>query len=249
MKTATVRESGTAATVAGWKWVVAAVFFAAVLLLCRFSPNPNAAPEAGVRMTLPDRVGDMTGGESQGMTEVEKRVLPEDTEMVRRLYGNAQGDVLALTIVLAGGAKNSIHRAEACLPAQGWSIDNEEVIPVTLANGHQLKVMKVSIHRGSEPAYGKPVTRRAYYLYWFVGKDSSTPSHWTRVFLGSWDRVWHNRNHRWAYVSVFMPVMDDRLYAPRDEAQTLAIMRDFIAKSAPVYMYSEPGDDAPARQD
>jgi hypothetical protein len=210
-----------------------------VLLLCWLSPNPNASPIPGVKMVLPSQAGDMKGGELQGMSDAEKAVLPPDTEMVRRLYGNTQGDVLVCTIVLAGGSRNSIHRPEVCLPAQGWLIDSEEVVPVALVNGHQLNVMKVAIHRSSEQSYGKPVTRRAYYLYWFIGKGVSTPSHWTRVFLGSWDRIFHNLNHRWAYASVFMPIADDRLYTPRNGEQTLAIMKDFIAKSAPDYMYSE----------
>jgi hypothetical protein len=239
MNAEAVKEQKGAALVANWKWAGPILFFAVVLLLCWLSPDPNTSPVPGVRMALPDKVGDMTGGELQGMSDPEKAILPPDTEIVRRIYGNPQGDVLVSTIVLAGGAKNSIHRPEVCLPAQGWQIDSEEVVPVTLANGHQLNVMKVAIHRGSEQAYGKPVNRQAYYLYWFVGKGIATPSHWTRVFLGSWDRVFHNVNHRWAYVSIFMPIAEDRLYSPRNAEQTLQLMKDFIAKSAPDYMLSE----------
>ncbi|MDR2463372.1 MAG: EpsI family protein [Verrucomicrobiales bacterium] len=222
-----------------WKLTVAVLFFAAVLLVCYFSPNPNTAPVPGVKMALPDHVGDLTGGELQGMSEAEKRLLPPDTEMVRRIYGGARGELLACTIVLAGGAKNSIHRPEACLPAQGWVIDSEEVVPVPLDNGHSLNVMKVSIHRNDSQGAGQTMTRQALYLYWFVGRGVTTPSHWTRVFLGSWDRVLRNTNHRWAYVSVFMPIGDDRAGASRGAEATLTFMKNFIAKSVPEYMYSE----------
>ncbi|MDR1192452.1 MAG: EpsI family protein [Verrucomicrobiales bacterium] len=216
-----------------WKLIAPVVLFATALLVCWLSPNPNTTPVAGVKMVLPDQVGDMTGGELQGMSDAEKRLLPGDTEMTRRVYGNARGEMLACTIVLAGGAKNSIHRPEACLPAQGWNIDSEEVIPVTLANGHSLDVMKVTIHL-DDISTGQKVRRQAYYLYWFVGREVNTPSHWTRVFLSSWDRVFHNTNHRWAYVSVFMPVANNQA-----AAATLEVMKDFIAKSAPEYMFSE----------
>ena len=224
---------------APWKWVATCVFFGAVLLVCWLSPDPNTPPEAGVKMELPEQVGEMIGGEKQGMSDVEKAVLPADTEMVRRLYGNKEGDVLVCTIVLAGGAKNSIHRPQVCLPAQGWQIDSEVNVPVILANGDVLTVRSVSAHRSGEQTYGKPVTRRALYVYWFVGKNQTTPSHWTRIFLGSWDRVFYNLNHRWAYVSVFMPVADDRMYNPRDSKQTLEIIKEFIAKSVPSYMLAE----------
>jgi EpsI family protein len=219
------------------KGLFASLFFGGVLLLCWLSPSPNTLPAAGVEASLPDQVGGMKGGERQGMTPPEKALLPADTEIVRRIYTNDRGDALACTIVLAGGAKNSIHRPEACLPAQGWTIENETVVPVDLANGHTLKVMKVSARRANPRAAGPP---NALFLYWFVGKNTATPSHWTRVFLGSWDRIFHNVNHRWAYVSVFMPVANSR-----HAEDTLAIMRDFIAKSAPRYMKAEMTAPAP----
>ena len=217
-----------------WKWIIVTLFFGGVLLISWLSPSPNTLPEPGVKMALPDRVGDMVGGEVQGMTEAEQRLLPPHTELLRRIYGNATGDRLVTTIVLAGGAKNSIHRPEACLPAQGWNIRSAEVIPVQLANGRNLSVMKVSVQRAGSQANGQPVTWHAWYLYWFVGREATTPSHWTRLFLGSWDRVFHNVNHRWAYISIFMPIVP-----PRDDEATLDIMKEFIAKSVSEYMYSE----------
>ncbi len=47
------------------------------------------------------------------------------------------------------------------------------------------------------------------FLYWFVGKDYSTPSHLQRTLRTTWDLLFHHLNHRWAYVIVSAQVLKD----------------------------------------
>ena len=43
------------------------------------------------------------------------------------------------------------------------------------------------------------MTAYTVFVYWFVGKDRTTPYHAQRILWSTLDRVLHNRNHRWAY--------------------------------------------------
>ena len=49
---------------------------------------------------------------------------------------------------------------------------------------------------------GRQAEYLSYYAYWFVGKGRETPSHFMRMFWMASDRIFHNRSHRWAYISV-----------------------------------------------
>ena len=69
---------------------------------------------------LPVKAADWTGGELGGMTEVERKLLPSDTEGARRVYTDKSGNEVYCSLVLAGREVTSIHRPELCLPGQGW---------------------------------------------------------------------------------------------------------------------------------
>jgi EpsI family protein len=175
-------------------------------------------------------------GKDQPLSEGEKSVLPKDTEIVKKFYSDAAGNVVNAQIVLSGAEKRSIHRPELCLPAQGWSINRREAIPVKLADGRTISVMKNSISRPVEISPGVTRTLNSFYCYWFVGKDISTPSHTTRILLTSWDRVVHRKNHRWAYVAVSAPILEGFKSGGKNDAETQAMISDFIGQLAPVIM-------------
>jgi hypothetical protein len=46
----------------------------------------------------------------------------------------------------------------------------------------------------------------AVFVYWFAGKDRTTPHNWQRILWSTLDRLLHNRNHRWAYFLIFAPM-------------------------------------------
>ena len=75
-----------------------------------------------------------------------------------------------------------------------------------------------------------------FYCYWFVGNGVTTPSHFMRLFLSSWDRVVHRRNHRWAYVVVSAPVLKGLKPDGKNTEETQRMITDFISELAPLVM-------------
>lgn len=206
--------------------------------ICLNTPNVNIPSEGGVIMKLPDTVGSFTG-KSMEITEVEKTILPKDTQFARMNYKNYKGEEVNCQIVLSGGEKRSIHRPEICLPGQGWTKKSSEVIKVTLDDGRVLPVMKLVISRPIEVKPGVRKELTGLFLYWFVGKNSTTPYHWQRILRSDVDRVFHNVNHRWAYVIVNANVLDGFVPGAKNQEETLEMLKKFIGDVAPELLKPE----------
>ena len=226
--------------------VVVFLLGVAVILTFRSSVIVSTGTEVGVNMNLPSLVGKFSG-KDQTLSEGEKVVLPKDTEITKKLYSDPDGDMINVEVVLAGAEKRSIHRPELCLPAQGWSINNRRVIPITLSDGRRISVMEVSISRPVETSPGVIRVLDGYYDYCFVGKGVTTPSHFTRLFLTSWDRVVHRRNHRWAYLAVSAPVLEGFRKDGKNAQETEKMMTDFIMQMAPGVMKRNEENPAPQK--
>jgi len=216
---------------------VAVVLLLAVGTVSAFmlASSVNTATESGVIMELPYRV-DGFSGRDEAASEGEKYVLPKDTEIVKKMYGDNIGEMINAQVVLAGAEKRSIHRPELCLPAQGWSIDRRETLPVKLSNGRSIKVMVDHISRPVEISPGVTKTLSSIYCYWFVGNGVTTSSHLHRLLLTSWDRVVNHKNHRWAYIAVSAPVLQGFTPNGKDVQQTQGMVIDFISQLAPAVM-------------
>jgi hypothetical protein len=228
-----------------WRTGVVVALSALTIWLCRESAPPNIAPESGVVMDLPTLVGEYWGT-SEPVSPSELALLPADTEFEKRIYQDLSGNSLTAQVVLSGGEKRSIHRPEVCLPGQGWSIQAGEVVPVTLANGRTLDVMKLTLNREIETAPGQRKNLKSYFLYWFVGKDTTTPYHWVRLAKTNWDMVTKKIQHRWAYVIVSAPVLEGFKPGAKTDQQTLDMLKDFIRQSVPKFQLSEmPQDERP----
>jgi hypothetical protein len=228
-----------------WRPAVLVALSALTLWLCRESAPPDIEPEAGVSMNLPTLVGEFWGSDSP-VSPSELAMLPKDTGFAKKVYQDLAGDSLTAQIVLSGGEKRSIHRPEVCLPGQGWTIQSGEVMPVTLANGRVLEVMKLTLTRQVEIAPGERRTMKSYFLYWFVGKNTATPYHWARLAKTNWDMVVKKLQHRWAYVIVSAPVLEGFKRDAKTDRQTLDMLTDFIRQSVPKFQFSEmPSDERP----
>jgi len=201
----------------------------------RFTTSVNSVTEGGVIMELPATIAQFSGKE-QAVSEGEKYVLPKDTVIVKKTYTDPKGDILNAQIVLAGAEKRSIHRPELCLPAQGWAINRRQTIPVTLSNGRSITVMADFISRPVEVRPGVTRTLESIYCYWFVGNQVTTSSHAMRLFLTSWDRIIHRKNHRWAYIAVSAPVLEGFKQGGLDLPGTQRMITDFISEAAPKLM-------------
>ncbi|MEO7933608.1 MAG: exosortase-associated EpsI family protein [Chthoniobacterales bacterium] len=234
MNTATAEPSSfvTGLQISVWRSVVLLVIGFGTLVLCYLTPNVNSVTEAGVNMNLPIFL-DQFMGQDQEASLSEKVMLPGDTQITKKLYSSLHGEYVTCQIVLSGGEKRSIHRPETCLPGQGWTIGAAQKVPVRLENGQTQNVMKLTLTRVVEVAEGDQRKITSDFYYWFVGKDKTTPEHRERVLLTSWDRVFHNVNHRWAYVIVSGMVPDQSRPGAKTEAQTSAELEKFIGKIAP----------------
>lgn len=208
----------------------------------QFVAMPTSAGGAGVIMRLPTSVGAFSGRD-QETSEGERTVLPKDTEIIKKLYTNPVGEIINAQIVLSGAEKRSIHRPELCLPAQGWSINGREYLPVKLTDGRSISVMCDTVTRQVEIAPGVSKPLATLFCYWFVGDGTTTASHAMRILLSSWDRVVHHKNHRWAYIAVSAPVLEGFKQGGRNVEGTKRMIENFISEISPDIMKKSEGGD------
>ena len=120
----------------------------------------------------------------------EHRILPSDTQFIRRLYRASSGAEFMVSAIIGGETKNSIHRPELCLPAQGYLMRRPADIAV---GGRPFHVVEI------QPPGGLPGTM----AYTFFNQDGvRTASHVRRIITDVWDRSFHNRIDRWVMVTV-----------------------------------------------
>ena len=230
-------------------WRSGTVIGLAALMLVLFlvTPPVSLPPEAGVVMDLPDQVklsgpdgGDFFGSPAE-VSEAEHRMLPKDTEYARKNYDDFHEHHIFFSIVLSGLQQYTIHPPEVCLVAQGWSIVGHEDIPISLESGHQLVVRNLSLQRDMLDAERKPHTIKAYYMYWYVADNLTTPSHLERNLRSSWDRIVHNRDHRWAYVIAMSPITETLFPGGMTAEETRNMLKAFIRQIVPTFQKSELG--------
>jgi exosortase len=178
-----------------WRSIVVLLVTMATGASVIFSSTSHRKGVAGVKMELPDSVGEALGFE--GNLDREHRLLPADTEFVKKKYLSQSPTPINCEIVLTGVERSSIHRAEVCLLGQGWTILSSREVSVALATGQTQKARLLSMSRvqDGQPLFG-------CFLYWYVGADRSTDDTFSRIFLTTWDELTRGMNHRWAYVTV-----------------------------------------------
>ena len=201
--------------------------------------------EAGVVMTLPDKVtvpGWKPGtfvGKFTPVTEAEHTLLPSDTEFSRKLYVDPAEHSVFFSVVLSGKQQYTIHPPQVCLVAQGWTIKKEEDYPIHIRPGHDLMVRNLTIEQQLTGHNGKPYTYRAYYMYWYVTASNTTPSRSERNWISTRDRIFENKDHRWAYMIVMSPVTSNLIKGGLTDDQTKKMMSDFISTIIPSVQRSE----------
>lgn len=218
-----------------WRGAVIVLLVAATVVACLWGTPPAAKSEPGVVMDLPDSLIGLWGS-NQPVSESEKVILPADTEFAKKIYSDGLGNDIHCQIVLAGAEKRSIHRPEVCLPAQGWTIKSGEVVPMKLADGKKLEVMKLTVVRPVTLNNGAQRELTSVFCYWFIGKHTTTPHHFVRVLKTNLDMLFHNTNHRWAYVIVNAPVLEGFVSGGKNLAQTNERVEAAIAELAPQIM-------------
>lgn len=220
------------------------------LLLTALTSDVTRVAEPGIRLVdgkpfLVEKVGDWEGGPLEGLTEAERNVLPADTEGARRLYKNKGGQQVFCSIVLEGRDVTSIHRPELCLTGQGWILGKLQAqqVATPAAKGGALTVSRLDATRPIQYPDGRRSVGHAIFLYWFVGKDRVTASHPQRIFLTTMDRVFRNRNARWAYILILAPMETDAGAgaggSKENEKETMRSVAQFVQDIYPTLTLKE----------
>jgi len=218
-------------------WAILLLGFSVIFVL----PKTPTPPPPGVVMALPDFIGDWYGQEAP-VTEKEQNTLGRETRFARKLYTNAKGDAVYVSVVLAGeDMSTSIHRPERCLPAQGYTIVDKHTVKAALAAGSLTMTRLHTIHplfdaNGKPRLFpdGKQANEFSLLYYWFVGSTETTDDHVARYVIDARDRLLKGCNQSWAYVTVMSRItgkLDGRF--GRNEAQTDAMIHDFVLKLIP----------------
>lgn len=133
------------------------------------------------------------------ISEAELTVLPSDTKIVKRLYTDElSGHWFAVSVVIGGTSKSSIHRPELCLPSQGFLMTSPHT--VTLADS----VWRVIRLEGTQSR-----SSLGFAYTFFNQAGFKTASHLSRIFRDVWDRSFYNRIDRWVMVTVNSSRSDD----------------------------------------
>jgi len=163
------------------------------------------------------------------VTKIEHDFLPKDTTYGRQQYLRAtDGFSAAISAVLMGTDRTSIHKPQFCLTGQGWTILKTETdtIPVQKPHPYSLNVMKLTtlIEVGPE---GNKTRVSGVYVYWFVADGQLTPHHGERMWWMARDLLTKGTLQRWAYVTYFTTCH------PGQEDEAYAKLKDFIAQTVP----------------
>jgi exosortase len=129
----------------------------------------------------------------------EQRQLPPDTRILRSDYTDGRA-VLTVTMVISGTGRNSIHRPELCLPAQGFVMKRIRVARAPGGQGEPIAVNQVDLERTQAAG----VTRLEF-VYWFFTDERQTASNVSRVLWTAWDRAFRNQATRWVMVTLTSP--------------------------------------------
>jgi exosortase/archaeosortase family protein len=158
------------------------------------------------------------GGRLHASSLGETTDLPKDTVILKRNYRAADGLCYAVSVVIGGRSRSSIHRPELCLPAQGFVMLEAERQPLRLPEGRPRVIRKIRVQRSGALPFSL--------VYWFISKDRESCSHVQRILLDVWDRSLHNRINRWVMVAV-------NISSPLESPESIERFETFLAELYP----------------
>ena len=192
----------TAAPVALWDWTpktshaicaaIAAVLLSGTLVFQAKTPPATIARAPEVKFVALDgySTDDEKYAEQQMVSEGEKKILPADTRIVKKMYESRTGAQFLASFVVGGVSRASIHRPELCLPSQGYMMSNPRNFDVAGRPWHVIDIVKPGSHSAME-------------AYTFFNQDGfRTASHTHRIWRDVIDRSVMNRVDRWVMLTV-----------------------------------------------
>ena len=202
-------------------------------------PGIKTRPLPGSRnleVLLPES---LPGYRSQPVAQaaVVTNMLPRDTSYGQRAYVTPDGFQCLANVVLMGTSRNSIHKPQICLTAQGWALNDagsrEELVRMDRPVPYDLPVMRLDASRPAQ-LHGETVTEKGIYVYWFVDADRLTAQHSRRLWWMAEDMVLKNELDRWAYVTFFSVCL------PGQEQVTFDRMKQLIIAAVPEFQLVPP---------
>jgi hypothetical protein len=198
------------------------------------SPGVMTQPLPGsqnLKVLLPENIAGYTSRQISQAAMV-TNTLPPDTSYGQRLYTADDGFQTLVNVVLMGTSRDSIHKPQICLTAQGWNINeaasHEEKIHLDQPVPYDLPVMRLNATREMD-VNGQKVTEKGLYVYWFVDSDRITASHVRRFLWMAQDVMTKGELDRWAYVAFFS------VCAPGQEDAAFERMKKLIIASVPEF--------------
>lgn len=234
--------------------VVAAVVLAAVageiVFLRKIADLPSRggagivlAADGRTPVELPTFLGTEWIGRRAEISAVEREILPADTGFSRKTYVSVSDSrqQVFMSVVLSGRDRTSIHRPELCLVGQGWTIAgrNERRFRYPGRGDASFAATVLRVERevtasAGAGKLGEKLTVPQLTAYWFVGADAVLSTHARMFVADAWNRVFHARADRWAYVLIQTDATDG-------EAAALARMQAVLDAALPAFQRPLPG--------
>ena len=172
--------------------VFAAAFYSSVFVFQAMTPAATVAkaPDVAFRPVEGCETDDERFAEVQQVSEAERKILPKDTRIVKKMYVSRNGSQFLVACIIGGTSRASIHRPELCLPSQGYAMSNPRNFDVSGRPWHVIDVKRAGDRPGMQ-------------AYTFFNQEGfRTASHTSRIFRDVIDRSVFNRVDRWVMVTV-----------------------------------------------
>ena len=159
----------------------------------------------------------------------ERMLLPKNTPVFRRRYSLPGHPELTATVLFSGMHRDSIHKPQGCLVAQGNRLVDEYTIPVKIGPGRTLGVRAIEVSAPQPDGSFGPVS--SVYAYWLFNPERETDSHFVRFVRTMFDNLVRSYRPRWGYASVSIPVDPVRPDAWKTELEGfLAVFHPLVSK-------------------
>lgn len=168
-----------------------------------YSTDPEVTRAFREEDILQPGVCPVSGAPLDTVSVAERRLLPSDVEIDRRLYRGPGGVFRHAILLITGESREGIHRPEWCLTAQGVRIGDRFHLTAEDEDGKPFGVAVYPVLPRNAPA-GYRTDR--FFVYWFEGPDAKTAYNLVRILRMGWDRIRRGQVQRWAYYSIQMNI-------------------------------------------
>jgi hypothetical protein len=197
------------------------------------TPGLKTTPIPGsikVNINLPADVLDFT---SSNVPEPAVAVgyFPKDTSYEERFYTTPDGVKIQSTAILMGTDRTSIHRPEYCLPGQGWTIEQKQILDIPIQDNppYALKLARWNVSKTIQQSNGQSFKIAGLYVYWYVANNEETPDHDKMLEWLTLDLFRTGALQRWAYISYFAECL------PGQEDTTFEQIKKLITAQVPQF--------------